>query len=77
MHGCHFDAGVEEGEILQSDGFVGVVADDVFHHLGRGQGLRRREVAGEVEARGAVVRGVGYIEGVGPGWPVDFWEGLG
>ncbi len=65
MHRGHLDAGVEEGEVLEGDGLVGVVAHDVFHHLRWGQGRRGGEVAGEVEPRGAVIGGVGYVEGVG------------
>ena len=64
VYARHLDPGVKEREIFQRDGFVGVVAHDVFHHKGRGEGLRG-ERAGEVETRGAVVRGVGYVEGVG------------
>ena len=68
MYGGHFDAGIEEGKVLESDGFVGVVADDVIHHVGRGERVGGGEVAGEVEAGGAVVGAVGYVEGVGAGW---------
>lgn len=69
MHGGHFHVAVVPGEIFESDGFVFVVADDVFHHEVWGERLRGGEVAGEVEAGGAVEVGVCDVEVVCAGWP--------
>lgn len=61
----HLDVVGEEGEVLEGDRLVLVVADDVVHHAVWRQGLAVGEVAGEVDARGAVVGGVHDVEVVG------------
>lgn len=68
MHGRHFDAAFEPGEVFESYGLVFVVADYILHHQLWRKGFRCGEVAGEVEARGAVEVGVGNVEVVGAGW---------
>ena len=61
----HLDVVGEEGEVLERDRLVLVVADDVVHHGRRRQRLPAGAVAREVEARRTVVRAVHDVEGVG------------
>lgn len=60
----HLDVVCEEGEVLERDRLVFVVADNVVHHVLRGEGLPVGQIPGEVESRGAVVRRVHDVEGV-------------
>jgi hypothetical protein len=65
MDGSSLDRWIGEVEVLESDGFVFVVADDVLHHAKRlqrvvGVGV----VTGEIEAWSAVVWAVGDVQGV-------------
>ena len=64
MHGGGLERGFEEGEVLEGDGLVLVVADNVLEHLRRGERGGSGGVAGKVEAGGPVVGRVGYVEGV-------------
>ena len=64
VDGGHLDRVSEEWEVLESDGFVFVVADNVVHHEGWGKGRGWGGVAGEVEAGCSVVRGVHDVEGI-------------
>ena len=64
MDGRHLDAGAVEGEVLEGDGFVGVVAYDVFHHEMWREWFRLGEVTGEVEPGCSVIGCVCYVEGV-------------
>ena len=64
MHRGHSHAVVEEGKVLEGDGFVGVISDNVFHHEMWREGLGWGEIARKVKSRGAVVGSVSNVKGV-------------
>ena len=64
VDGCHLDVIAEVGEIFEGDSFVLVVTNDIFHHELWWKRLRVRKIAGKIEARSTVVRGVCDINSI-------------